>query len=110
MIVFLSAAAAKRIAAILVANPGKFALRLSVEGGGCSGFSYKYELVEQEKPQRDDFVIEQDGARVFIDNISLPFLDKAEIDFIDNLMGQTFAVHNPNAIASCGCGSSFSIA
>lgn len=108
--VFLSAAAAKRIAVILAANPGKNALRISVEGGGCSGFSYKYELVEQKQPHEDDFAIEQDGARVFVDNISLPFMDKAEIDFIDNLMGQAFAIHNPNAVASCGCGTSFSIA
>ena len=110
MMVFLSSAAAQRIAAILAANPDKGALRLSVEGGGCSGFSYKYELVEQKQPHADDFTIEQAGARVFIDKISLPFLDKAEIDFVDNLMGQAFAVHNPNAVASCGCGSSFAVA
>lgn len=109
MEVFLSAAAAKRIAVILRANQGKNALRISVEGGGCSGFSYKYELVEQETPNSDDFVIEQSGARVWIDAVSLPFMDKAEIDFTDSLMGQAFTIHNPNAIASCGCGTSFAV-
>jgi len=109
MEVFLSDAAAKRIAAILAANPGKNALRIAVEGGGCSGFSYKYELVEQKQPNSDDFIIERGGARVLIDSISLPFMNKAEIDFIDNLMGQNFAIHNPNAIASCGCGTSFAV-
>lgn len=110
MAVFLSQAAAKRIAAILAANPDKNALRIAIEGGGCSGFSYKYALVAQDAPHDDDFVIEQDGARVLVDSVSLPFMDKAEIDFVDNLMGQAFAIHNPNAVASCGCGVSFSVA
>jgi len=109
MEVFLSEAAAARIAAILAASPAKNALRIAVEGGGCSGFSYKYELVEESRPQEGDFIIERGGARVFIDAVSLPFMDKAEIDFVDNLMGQNFAIHNPNAIASCGCGASFAI-
>jgi len=109
MEIFLSASAAKRIAEILASNPDKKALRISVEGGGCSGFSYKYELVEQETPNADDFMIEKNGARVFIDTVSLPFMDKAEIDFEDKLMGKSFVIHNPNAIASCGCGTSFSV-
>lgn len=108
--VSLSAAAAKRIAAVLKNNPGKNALRISVEGGGCSGFSYKYELTEQKNAHEDDFVIKQDTALIFIDSLSLPFLKGAEIDFVDNLMGQNFIIHNPNAIASCGCGASFSVA
>lgn len=107
MMVTLSDAAAKRIAAILMSHPGKHALRISVEGGGCSGFSYKYELVEQHND--DDLVIEKDGARVLVDSVSLPFMDGAEINFVDNLMGQAFEIKNPNAVSSCGCGTSFSI-
>lgn len=107
MTVTLSDSAAKRIAAILASKPDKHALRISVEGGGCSGFSYKYDLAEQQND--DDLVIEKDGARVLIDSASLPFMDGAEINFIDNLMGQAFEIKNPNAVSSCGCGTSFSI-
>ncbi|MDD9329079.1 MAG: iron-sulfur cluster assembly accessory protein, partial [Bartonella sp.] len=85
----------------------KIALRISVEGGGCSGFSYKYDLVSESK--EDDFIIKKGGAVVLIDSISLPFMEGAEIDFVDDLMGQSFQIHNPNATSSCGCGVSFSI-
>ena len=105
--VTLSDAAAKRIAAILGANPANRAMRVSVEGGGCSGFSYKFDLVETS--DADDLVLEKGDARVLIDQISLVYMDGAEIDFIDNLMGQSFQINNPNAVASCGCGTSFSI-
>jgi iron-sulfur cluster assembly accessory protein len=104
----VSDAAAKRIAAILQSEPDKSALRISVEGGGCSGFSYKYDLVEGTAAE-DDIVIEKNGARVLIDTISLPYMDGSEIDFVDDLMGQSFQIKNPHAVASCGCGTSFSI-
>lgn len=107
MTVSVSDSAARRITAILSKEPDKRALRISVEGGGCSGFSYKYELVVNQND--DDFIIEKAGALVLIDSVSLPFLEGSEIDFVDDLMGQSFQIHNPNAVASCGCGTSFSI-
>ncbi|WP_273722758.1 iron-sulfur cluster assembly accessory protein [Bartonella sp. AU18XJBT] len=107
MNVKLSDAAAKKIAEILLREPDKIALRISVEGGGCSGFSYKYDLVSE--MCEDDLVLKKDGAVVFIDLLSLPFMEGAEIDFVDDLMGQSFQIHNPNAVSSCGCGVSFSI-
>jgi len=107
MTVTLSDSAATRIAAILASRPDKHALRISVEGGGCSGFSYKYDLVG--KQNDDDMIIEKNGARVLIDSVSLPFMDGAEINFFDNLMGQAFEINNPNAVSACGCGTSFSI-
>ncbi len=100
--------AIKRIARILAGEPDKTALRISVEGGGCSGFSYKYDLVD-EPPADDDLVIQKDGATVLIDSVSLPFMDGSQVDFVDDLMGQAFKIHNPNAVSSCGCGASFSI-
>jgi iron-sulfur cluster assembly accessory protein len=106
--VSVSDAAFKRIATILAAEPDKDALRISVEGGGCSGFSYKYELVGGERAS-DDLVIERDGAKVLIDAVSLPYMAGSTVDFVDDLMGQAFKVANPNAVASCGCGTSFSI-
>ncbi|MBD9372147.1 iron-sulfur cluster assembly accessory protein [Rhizobium sp. ARZ01] len=105
--VTLSDAAAKRIAVILGADPAKNAMRVSVEGGGCSGFSYKFDLVDA--TGADDLVLEKGEARVLIDQLSLVYMDGAEIDFVDNLMGQSFQIKNPNAVASCGCGTSFSI-
>ncbi|MGU3398680.1 iron-sulfur cluster insertion protein ErpA [Brucellaceae bacterium D45D] len=103
----VSDSAAKRIAKILSTEPDKTALRVSVEGGGCSGFSYKYDLVNDEA--EDDIVIEKLGAKVLIDSISVPYMDGSEIDFVDDLMGQSFQIRNPNATASCGCGTSFAI-
>ena len=82
------------------------ALRVAVEGGGCSGFQYDIKL---DAPADDDLVLEKDGARVLIDPVSLPFLADAEIDFADELIGARFVVKNPNATSSCGCGTSFSI-
>jgi len=105
--VTLSDSAAKRIAAILTTEAGKNAMRVSVEGGGCSGFSYKFDLVEDQ--QDDDLVLEKDDAKVLIDQLSLAYMDGSEIDFVDNLLGQSFQIKNPNAVASCGCGTSFSI-
>jgi iron-sulfur cluster assembly accessory protein len=105
--VTLSDSAAKRIAAIVGAEAGKSALRVAVEGGGCSGFSYKFDLVPASEP--DDLVIERGSARVLVDPVSLEYLSGSEIDFVDDLIGSSFKVHNPNATASCGCGTSFSI-
>lgn len=100
-------AAAKRINKILTAEPGKTALRVSVEGGGCSGFSYKFDLVGDR--HEDDVAIEKNGATVLIDDLSLVYMGGSVIDFVDDLMGQSFQIKNPNAVASCGCGTSFSI-
>lgn len=103
----VSDSAAKRIVKILGDQPDKSALRVSVEGGGCTGFSYKYELVNEQ--EEDDLVIEKAGSKVLIDAISLPYLDGSVIDFVDDLMGQSFQIQNPNATSSCGCGTSFSV-
>ncbi|MFA1624473.1 HesB/IscA family protein [Rhizobium mongolense] len=104
--VTLSDAAAKRIAAIVGAETGKNALRVSVEGGGCSGFSYKFDLTGDARD--DDIVIEKNNAKVLIDSLSLVYMAGSEIDFVDNLLGQSFQIKNPS-VASCGCGTSFSI-
>ncbi|MCZ7852724.1 MULTISPECIES: iron-sulfur cluster insertion protein ErpA [Agrobacterium] len=103
----LSEAAAKRIAQIVAADAGKQALRVSVEGGGCSGFSYKFDLAEDKTD--DDIVIARGDAKVLIDSMSVIYMAGSEIDFVDNLLGQSFQIKNPNAVASCGCGTSFSI-
>jgi iron-sulfur cluster assembly accessory protein len=103
----VSEAAAARIAKILTKEPGKSALRVSVEGGGCSGFSYKFDLAEG--ADADDIVIEKNSAMVLIDPVSVEYMDGSEIDFVDNLMGQSFQIRNPLATASCGCGTSFSV-
>ena len=106
--VTVSEAAAKRIAAIVAKNAnGADSLRISVEGGGCSGFSYKYDLASGK--DKDDVVLERDGARVLIDQVSLVYLEGSVVDFVDDLMGQSFQIRNPNAVASCGCGTSFSV-
>ncbi len=105
--VVVSPAAAKRVAKILSGEPDMDALRVSVEGGGCSGFSYKFDLTNES--QDDDVVLESEGSRVLIDPISLMYMGGSVIDFVDDLMGQSFQIKNPNATASCGCGTSFSI-
>lgn len=97
-----------RLAQINSAHAGApKALRIAVEGGGCSGFQYDMKL--EEAAAADDIVLEGDGQRVLIDSVSLPFLQDATIDFTDELIGARFVVQNPNATASCGCGISFSI-
>jgi iron-sulfur cluster assembly accessory protein len=105
--VTVSASAARRIGEIAATQPDAPILRISVEGGGCSGFQYKYALVSA--GDADDVVIERAGARVVIDPISLGFLGGSEIDFVDDLMGAAFKIRNPNATASCGCGTSFTV-
>ncbi|HVV26732.1 MAG TPA: iron-sulfur cluster insertion protein ErpA [Rhizomicrobium sp.] len=107
MPVTISARAARRIAEILRAEPAPAALRLAVTGGGCSGFQYNFALDDSQADE--DLVVERDGAKVLIDPMSLDFLAGAEIDFTDDLIGQAFKVNNPNAVASCGCGTSFTV-
>jgi iron-sulfur cluster assembly accessory protein len=105
--VALSAAAARRIATIGREEGRALMLRIAVEGGGCSGFQYQFDLVEAASD--DDLRIERDGAAILIDEVSLPFLKGAEVDFVDELAGAEFRIRNPNAKSSCGCGVSFSI-
>jgi iron-sulfur cluster insertion protein len=104
--VSISASAARRLNAILKGEEGA-ALRISVKGGGCSGFQYAFD-VDRTRAE-DDFVAARDGAVVVVDPVSLEMLKGAELDFVDDLMGQAFKVKNPNATASCGCGVSFSV-
>jgi iron-sulfur cluster assembly accessory protein len=105
--VTVSARAAKRIAQILKGEPGAAMLRVAVTGGGCSGFQYNFAI--DDARMDDDLVLERDGATVLIDPVSLDFLKGAEIDFVDDLIGQAFKINNPNATSSCGCGTSFSV-
>jgi iron-sulfur cluster insertion protein len=106
--VSLSDSAARRIAS-LIAQEGDagLMLRLSVSGGGCSGFQYGFSFDNAVQP--DDHLFERDGVKVVIDDTSLDLLSGAEIDFVEDLVGASFQVKNPNAKSSCGCGSSFSI-
>src|SRR3569833_3012708 len=100
--VTVSERAARRIGEILKNAPAGTMLRVSVEGGGCSGFQYKFDM-EREKAG-DDIVISRDGATVLIDPMSVEYMAGSEIDFVDDLIGASFKVKNPNATASCGCG------
>jgi iron-sulfur cluster assembly accessory protein len=102
----ISPRAAKRIVEILKAEDAAM-MRVSVEGGGCSGFQYRFDLIKEGAP--DDILIERDGARVVVDPVSAGFVQGSEIDFVDDLMGASFKIKNPNVTASCGCGTSFSI-
>ena len=106
-IVTMTQSAASRINQIVANEIVNKLLRVSVEGGGCSGFQYKFDLVARSAP--DDIVIERDNARVLVDPVSLEFLQGAEIDFVDDLIGAAFKIRNPNATASCGCGTSFTV-
>jgi iron-sulfur cluster assembly accessory protein len=99
--------AARRIGETLRREPPGTMLRVSVEGGGCSGFQYKFDMDRTRGD--DDVVITRDGAVVLVDQISLGYLAGSEIDFVDDLIGASFRVNNPQATASCGCGTSFSI-
>ncbi|MBO6884112.1 MAG: iron-sulfur cluster assembly accessory protein [Marivita sp.] len=95
----------ERLSEIGASAEGK-ALRIAVEGGGCSGFQYEIKLDE---PAEDDLVLEGHGERVVVDSVSLPFLSNAVIDFSEELIGARFVIENPNATSSCGCGTSFSM-
>jgi iron-sulfur cluster assembly accessory protein len=103
----VSERAARRIGEILRQEPAGTMLRVSVAGGGCSGFQYKFDT-ERAKAD-DDIVIERAGATVLIDPVSLNYMAGAEIDFVDDLIGSSFKVNNPQATASCGCGTSFAL-
>ena len=102
----LTESAAKRIMHLLKTETGPY-FRVQVDGGGCSGFQYKFEF-DSEK-QDDDLELKQHGVSVLIDEMSMPFLEKAQLDYKEELIGSYFAVENPNATANCGCGTSFSI-
>ena len=103
----LAASAAKRLAALTEAEGHPVLLRVAVEGGGCSGFQYRLDLVQTGEP--DDLRIEADGQAALVDPVSVPFLKGSEIAWVDELAGAQFVVRNPNAATSCGCGVSFSI-
>lgn len=105
--IILSPSAAKRLAKLGLAEGHPVMLRVAVEGGGCSGFQYKMDLVET--AEADDLRIETDGQSLLVDPVSVPFLKGSEIAYVDELAGAQFVVRNPNAATSCGCGVSFSI-
>ena len=99
--------AARRIGEILRQEPAGTMLRVSVEGGGCSGFQYKFDFDQTQA--EDDLVLARDGAVVLIDPLSQQYMAGAEIDYVDDMIGASFKINNPIASASCGCGTSFSI-
>lgn len=103
----LTPAAAKRVAWIAEKQAKPAILRLSVEGGGCSGFQYKFDL--SDSPESDDSVSETDGVKLLVDPISLDLIAGSTVDFVESLGGAAFKVENPQAAAGCGCGSSFGI-
>jgi iron-sulfur cluster assembly accessory protein len=103
----LTEKAADRIRHILADSNDGSVFRLAVLGGGCSGFQYEFSIAD--KAASDDLLVEQSGAKVAVDPASLPFVSGSTLDFVDDLMGQSFKVRNPHATASCGCGTSFSI-
>jgi len=105
--VTVSERAVRRIGEILTAEAPGTMLRVSVEGGGCSGFEYRFDLVSKVEPE--DILIERAGAKVLVDPLSLTYLAGSEIDYVDDLMSASFKIKNPNATAACGCGTSFSV-
>ncbi len=105
--VSVSPRAAKRIAAILSKEPAGAMLRVAVEGGGCSGFQYKFDIVTAR--EEDDLVLDANGHSVLVDSVSVDYMAGSVIDFSDELIGAAFKIENPNATAACGCGTSFSL-
>jgi iron-sulfur cluster insertion protein len=106
--IVVSESAAKRIAVLKIQEDAADAfLRIAVSGGGCSGFQYGISFDDQKNP--DDFVFERNGIAVIVDDTSLDLLNGSEVDFVEDLMGASFQIKNPNAASSCGCGNSFSI-
>ncbi len=103
----LSPSAAARVTAIAAKQHKPAILRLSVEGGGCSGFQYQFGLADA--PEQDDIVCETDGVRLLVDPVSLELVAGCTVDFVESLGGAAFKVENPNATAGCGCGSSFAV-
>jgi iron-sulfur cluster insertion protein len=107
--IVVTESAARRIATLKIQEDAADAfLRIAVSGGGCSGFQYGISFDDQQNP--DDFVFERDGISVIVDDTSLDLLNGSEVDFVEDLMGASFQIRNPNAASSCGCGNSFSIA
>jgi iron-sulfur cluster assembly accessory protein len=106
-LIVLSQTAGKRIRRVLDTEAGMKALRVSVEGGGCSGFSYKFDLTDT--IAEDDLTLNEAGGVVVIDPVSQMYMGGSVIDFVDDLIGQSFQIRNPNATASCGCGTSFAM-
>jgi iron-sulfur cluster assembly accessory protein len=103
----LTPSAARRVAQIAARQSRPAILRLAVEGGGCSGFQYKFEL--SDAPEADDLVCETDGVRLVVDPVSLDLVAGSTVDFVESLGGAAFRVDNPQAAAGCGCGASFAI-
>jgi iron-sulfur cluster assembly accessory protein len=96
-----------RIAAILKEEPAGSALRIAVDGGGCSGFQYKFEMTQNK--EEEDIVLQSEGAHVYIDALSLPIIAGGQLDYVEDLIGSAFKIINPQATSSCGCGTSFSV-
>jgi iron-sulfur cluster assembly accessory protein len=105
--VVMTERAARRIGQILKTEPAGSMLRVSVEGGGCSGFQYRFDFVGSKAD--DDIVVARDGATVLVDPVSAQYMAGAEIDYVDDLIGSSFKINNPIATSSCGCGTSFSV-
>ena len=105
--ILLAESAAKRLAKLAEIEGKPVVLRVAVDGGGCSGFQYRLELVDA--PEADDLIVRRDGQAAVIDPVSIPFLKGSQIAFVDELAGAQFVVRNPNASSSCGCGVSFAI-
>lgn len=103
----LAPSAAKRVAAIAAKQDKPAVLRLAVDGGGCSGFQYRFELADA--PEADDTVAETEGVRLLVDPVSLDLVSGSVVEFVESLGGAAFRVTNPNATAGCGCGSSFAV-
>lgn len=103
----LTSAAARQVNKVLAGEAAGSCLRIAVNGGGCSGFQYAFDIVTG--ADGDDLVIERDGATVVVDPVSLDYMRGSRIDFVDDLIGQAFKIDNPNATASCGCGTSFAL-
>ena len=106
--IVVTESAARRVAILKTQEQAENAfLRIAVSGGGCSGFQYGFTFDDQRND--DDFVFERDGVAIIVDDVSLGLLNGAEVDFVEDLMGASFQIRNPNAASSCGCGNSFSI-
>jgi iron-sulfur cluster assembly accessory protein len=106
-VVQLSEAAARRLLTIQAQDPDTAGLRIAVLGGGCSGFQYEIALAAG--PEAEDLVVEAHGAKLFVDAVSVPFLEGSVVEWSDELIGASFKVKNPNAVSSCGCGVSFAV-
>lgn len=106
-LVDVTSAAARQVNKVLAREVAGSCLRVAVNGGGCSGFQYEFEIVPT--VGEDDLVIQRDGATVVVDPVSLEYMRGSRIDFVDDLIGQSFKIDNPNATASCGCGTSFAL-